>query len=246
MLTIVALALGIIGGSPSDDEAVVCLSADALPLCSGVMIGRRTVLTAGHCIEALGPGVPYYVNFGPDCLKPRARLRVEEQRTHPEFTGEGKPFDLGMMKLVAEVELVPFQLSDAPVEALTGRTLRHVGFGTSQEQPMGGRGARLTVSHAALRVDADFIWSGDDMANTCLGDSGGPALLDEQIVAVVSDGPDCHSPSADQRVDRGREWIDAARATFEPALPRPKPGCSTAPGLALLALLVALKARRVS
>ena len=78
MQLLLVLALGIIGGSPSDDEAVVCISADTLPLCSGVLIGARTVITAGHCINPLGPSVPYFVNLGADCTTPHARLRVAD------------------------------------------------------------------------------------------------------------------------------------------------------------------------
>lgn len=239
MFTILALTLGIIGGSPSGDEAVVCLSADTLPLCSGVLIGARTVLTAGHCIEALGPGVPYFVNLGPDCTRPVARLAVEEQRAHPSYTGEGKPFDLGLIKLRVASTVTPLHFSSAAFDsALQGKTIRHVGYGTNQESPMAGRGERRTVSHALLRFDDDFAWSGDATANTCLSDSGGPMLLEEEVLAIVSDGPDCHSESADQRIDRGREWIDATFAEFEPAAPPPpKTGCAGAP-LALLLLTV--------
>ena len=239
---VVTLALGIIGGAPSDDDAVVCLSADTLPVCSGVLIGKRTVLTAGHCINTLGTGVTYFVNFGADCTRPRLRRKVEEQRAHPSFTAAGAPFDLGLLRLGVDADVAPLELSDAQVEV--GGIIRHVGFGASQEQPLGGRGTRLAVSHAVLRVDADFLWSGDATANTCLGDSGGPALLDERVLAVVSDGPDCHSESADQRVDRGREWVDTTLATFEPvATPPPRTGCSTAP-IVFASLLLFLLRRR--
>lgn len=242
MLHLLALTLGIIGGSPSSDEAVVCISADTLPFCSGVLIGARTVLTAGHCIESLGPGVPYFVNLGADCTRPITRLAVEIQRTHPSYTGEGKPFDLGLIKLKVASTVTPLALSEASFSSVTGSTIRHVGYGTNQESPMAGRGARRTVSHAVLRVDDDFVWSGNATANTCLGDSGGPMLLEEQVLAVVSDGPDCHSESADQRLDRGRAWIDSTLAEFEPVVePAPKTGCSTVPGLWPLILAWACK-----
>ena len=223
---------------------MVCISADTLPICSGVLIGPHTVLTAGHCINTLGTGVTYFVNFGPDCTKPRTRKRVEEQLTHPSYTAEGAPFDLGIIKLATESDVVPMPLSDT--QPTVGSTVRHVGYGTNQEQPMSGRGVQRTVSHALLRIDDDFLWSGDAMANTCLGDSGGPVLVNEQVVAVVSDGPDCHSESADQRIDRGREWIDATRGSFEPKpADPPKTGCSTAP-MSMLWLALAALARRAA
>lgn len=246
MLTsLVVLALGIIGGAPSGDDAVVCLSADGLPLCTGVVIGPRTVLTAGHCINPLGPNVAYVVNVGADCTKPTAHAKVELMLAHPSYSGEGRPFDVGLVKLSTALVVTPMTLRETALDASTvGATLRHVGFGTNQEQPMQGRGVRRTVSHAVLRLDADFVWSGDASANTCLGDSGGPALLDEHVIAVVSDGPDCHSESADQRLDVARAWLDETRSSFEPAVtPMEKRGCSTS-GSGALVLLVLTTFRR--
>lgn len=240
MLTLLAL-LGVIGGSASVDDAVVCVSAEGLPLCSGVVIAPRVVLTAGHCIAPLGENVRYYVNFGADCRQPTHRLPVGQMLAHPRYAGEGKPFDIGVVTLGADAPPPPLALSKAPVdELLVGRTIRHVGYGNSQESPSEGFGVRRTVSHAVLSVDDAFVWSGDAAANTCVGDSGGPLLLDEQVLGVVSDGPDCHSASADQRLDVARAWVDAQ-------LPQPveKAGCAAAPAAAWpLALLAVCRAKR--
>lgn len=221
--------LGIIGGEPSSDEAVVCLTADGFPLCTGSVIGAHTVLTAGHCVNPLGTGVTYWVNFGPDCEAPSRRVKVAEMRAHPDFTGEGRPFDLGVARTEAELRVTPLALSPQAVDAsLVGLTLRHVGYGTSQESPMTGRGLQRAVRHAVTSVDADFVWSGDASANTCNGDSGGPFLLEGAVLATVSDGPDCHGPSADQRVDRGRAWLEGTLHEFEPQQSAsPAQGCTS-------------------
>ena len=76
-------------------------------------------------------------------------------------------------------------LSTVSIDTVVGRTIRHAGYGTSQESPMDGRGFRRTVSHPLIRFDEDFGWSGDAVANTCLSDSGGPMLFDAQVLAVV-------------------------------------------------------------
>lgn len=253
-LTALALTLGIIGGSPSAagaDDAVVCITADTLPVCTGVLVGAHTVLSAGHCAWSVGHGVSYFVTVGPDCKHPSQRLAVADMITHPSYSGEGKPFDLALVKLASDVTgVVPLALSSTALDAtIVGTTLRHVGFGASHESPLDGWGTRRSVSHAVLRLDGDFVWSGDAAANTCSGDSGGPALRDEQgterVIAIVSDGPDCHSASADARVDVSRGWIDATLASWEPpAATAPAHGCSASSSTLSLALALLSVARR--
>ena len=226
----------------------MCLSADTLPVCSGVVIGKRTVLTAGHCINTVGPGVTYWVNFGPDCRAPSHRLKVKSQRAHPQYTAEGAPFDLGLLELVSDVSVTPVALGTLAVDAsLVGQQVRHTGYGADGESPLTGWGTQRTVTHPLTRLDDDFLYSGDTRANTCTGDSGGPLFIGEALLAVVSDGPDCHSEGHDQRIDRGREWIDASLAEFEPmttTMPPPKQGCDASAGAVLVLLTLALGRRR--
>lgn len=240
------LLLGVIGGGPSGDEAVVCLQADTLPLCSGVLAAPTLVVTAGHCAYPLGRAVPYFIAFGPDCRHPTRRVPVTEMETHPQYAGEGQPFDLAVVRLkVAVTDVAPLVAGLAAPDPAA--PLRHVGFGTSRESPMEGWGERRTVTHAATRLDPDFLWSGDAAANTCTGDSGGAALQPvdgrEQLVALVSDGPDCHSASADQRLDVAAAWL-AAQGVTPPPPPAPREGCATAPGLPALLLLWSFVSRR--
>src|SRR5438105_6335022 len=158
------MLLGIIGGAPSSQSAVVCISADTLPVCSGTLVGAHTVLTAGHCANLLGESVSYFVNVGPDCHAPLHRVRTAQMVTHPRYTGEGKPFDLAMVLLSAPLDAGTLALADGLSD---GGVVRHVGYGTSQESPMSGWGLQRAVSHAITRIDDDFIWSGDASANTC-------------------------------------------------------------------------------
>jgi V8-like Glu-specific endopeptidase len=253
-LTLVAaLTVGIIGGTDSTaarDDAAVCILADTLPICSGVLVGVRTVLTAGHCVNPLGSLVTYAIGIGPDCSHPRVRITIAQMQAHPQYTAMGKPFDLGLAQLSADApsSVTPFEVARVTLDqSAVGHDIRHVGYGTSQEFPMSGWGTRRTVSHAVLRLDDDFLWSGDAAHDTCTGDSGGPVLVGDQVIAVVSDGPDCHSASADQRLDRGSSWLDATRASWEPApATTPKHGCANAPESLSVALALVLLLRRQS
>jgi secreted trypsin-like serine protease len=250
LVLIATLALGIIGGTDSTaatDDAAVCILADTLPVCSGVLVGVRTVLTAGHCVNPLGAQVSYAIGIGPDCGHPRVRIAIAQMQAHPQYTAMGQPFDLGLAQLSADApaSVTPFEVATLSVDpSVVGQLIRHVGYGTNLEFPMSGWGTRRTVSHAVLRLDADFLWSGDATHNTCTGDSGGPVLVADQVIAVVSDGPDCHSPSADQRLDRGSTWLQATRASWEPKpTPAPKTGCASAPTSLAFALSLLLLRR---
>jgi V8-like Glu-specific endopeptidase len=216
---LLGVALSVIGGglaSHEGDDATVCLLARGLPLCTGVVIAPHTVLTAGHCVNPVGPDEPYFIGIGPDCTKPRQQLRVERMVAHPAYTREGGRFDLGVVKLRDAAPLTPLTIRWRPLDrTVVGRSLRHVGYGTTEEG-VDLDGQRREVTHPILMIDHDFVWSGDEASNTCVGDSGGPALLDGQVVAVISDGPGCHAPSADQRVDLAAGWLRSMLAQWEP------------------------------
>src|SRR5437870_1125812 len=100
----VLMLLGIIGGQPSSEPAVVCISADTLPICTGTLLGAHTVLTAGHCAWLLGQSVPYFANLGADCYAPLHRARIADFSVHGNYTGEGKPFDLAMARLSSALD----------------------------------------------------------------------------------------------------------------------------------------------
>jgi V8-like Glu-specific endopeptidase len=236
-LPLLLLSLGIIGGQPSDDSAVVCLTADTLPVCSGTFISDKTVLTAGHCAWVLGKSVPYWVVVGPDCAHPQRRGKVADMVTHPKYSGEGMPFDVALVSLDATLDAGTHPLFDT---ATAGETIQHVGYGTDQESPMDGWGTQRSVSHALTRLDDNFLWSGDATANTCNGDSGGPTLdTSGRVVGVISNGPDCHSESADVRIDVVHDWITQTLSTWEP-----HQGCSQTGALPLAAAALAMFARR--
>jgi hypothetical protein len=213
--------LGIIGGAPSSDPAVVCLQADTLPICSGTVVSTHAVLTAGHCANTLGTSVPYFIAFGSDCHAPQRRARITAFEVHPRYSGEGKPFDLALARFDPPLVVAPVPVTREGLDA--GAPLRHVGYGTSNELEMSGWGTQRAVTHPLNRLDDDFLYSGDPAANTCYGDSGGPALTAGQLVAVVSDGPDCHSESRDARVDL--TWLDSVLAQWDPPTSPPVKGC---------------------
>lgn len=255
---LIPLVLAIVGGGiDPGDPAVVVITAEALPVCTGTLIAPNTVLTAGHCVKPLGDTVTYYAGFGPDTGHLQKRVKLARQLMHPSYAGEGKPYDIGLLELatpvddIAPVALRQTTLSDDDV----GVELRHVGFGIDDETAHTGWGTRRDVRYPLNRIDDELIWSGAPGKQTCDGDSGGPALIGDELVAVVSDGPNCHEDGVDARVDTQLTWIRETMQTFAPeAAPSteaPSTGCSSvagAPefGFVLLVFFVMLGWRNVS
>lgn len=201
------------GGSVDDgDPAVAALSVLGLySFCTATLIAPHTVLTAGHCnLDAIE------ADFGTQSDTPTQSIDIAAVKVHPMYTGEGKPYDLAVMKLAKDpVGIAPVALNDAPIaDGDVGRMLRHVGFGVTDDGTGEGGGTKRTVSYPLHRIDAILIYSGDTGKQTCTGDSGGPGLMmtdqgSELVVGVVSDGPECQlsMDGWDDRVDLVKDWI---------------------------------------
>jgi V8-like Glu-specific endopeptidase len=204
------------GGSVDDtDPAVAALSVLGLyAYCTATLISQHTVLTAGHCnLDGLDV---IEADFGTRSDAPAQSIDVVGVKLHPMYAGEGKPYDLALMKLAADpAGIAPLTLNAAPLaDSDVGRTLRHVGFGVTDDSTGAGGGTKRTVSYPLHRIDAMLIYSGDTGKQTCDGDSGGPALMtsgqgSELLVGVASDGPDCElsQDGWDDRVDLVKDWI---------------------------------------
>lgn len=241
-------ALAIVGGSADDaDPAVVSLWWQGFSVCSGVLVSKTAVLSAAHCPA---PPESIEIRFGADASHPTGRRLVADVVRHPQATDEGAPYDFALYRFSDPVtDVVPLGLSTAAVTV--GEQVRHVGFGVSDETAQTGGGQKRTVSYPVTRVEDAIYYSGASGEQTCNGDSGAPALVSngvsDEVVGIVSDGPDCHHDGWDGRADKIAEWV---RDTVAADAPAPAPaaqdsGCGAAPGLPLgvLGLMLAWRGR---
>lgn len=209
----------IVGGVDDDaDPAVVAVRYWFVDACTGTLIAPHTVLTAAHCTKNIAEDFwldkTLEVDFGPKSGGSR-KIDVASHAEHPKFTKAGVGYDIAILTLADAVDdVTPVPIAMAPAPDLTGVTVRHVGYGENDEDNESGQGRKRQASYPVTRVEPLLYWSGGPSAQTCEGDSGGPMLWrdpggTERIVAVVSDGPNCHDEGADARidVDEIRDWI---------------------------------------
>jgi secreted trypsin-like serine protease len=215
----------IVGGTiDSGDPAVVVLLVDGQPFCTGTLIAPRSVLTAAHCVYAYGQSAQYQVSFGTSAATPTRTVGVDSQRAHPDYDAKTFEYDIGIWKLsqtisdVQPLELNPTTLTSSDV----GRSIRHVGYGTSLPATGGGGGTKRTVTYTIREIGSIQIESGATGKQTCGGDSGGPALMvtagstRERIVGTISYGDEtCADYGVDMRVDVTRTWIQQTYSTWE-------------------------------
>jgi len=184
--------------------------------CTATLIDADSLLTAAHCFyDGKGRGIPntrFKVTFnirsedgkrfeiGEVAFpKPPNAYRYLENRN-----------DIAIVHLKTAPGIGSFRRAAANPDALSkGTVLTAVGFGltTDDKGRLIGDGVQRK---GPIRVGSfpagRFQYAGE--GNTCRGDSGGPALLDDLIVGVTSVGDrQCRQYGVDTRVADYEPWI---------------------------------------
>lgn len=231
----------IIGGTlDTGDPAVVLLYSypadeSSLYTCSAAVIAPTVLITAAHCVDdANHPGYVHGVFAEPDAssyanikaLKPHL-LSVKSVHAHPDYD-TAPPFyaDIAVVILDKPILATPLPINRAaPSPSLVGGPARMVGYGQVQV------GKYNVIKHEAPTVVAsigpvDTIVVGDSAHLSCIGDSGGPALVMidgvETIVGVDSytETSGCKEPAHYRRTDVFTSFLDQ----YAPPLPPPVDG----------------------
>ena len=209
----------IIGGRQDiADPAVValkmCPPSKSCTYCSGTLVGRESVLTAGHCIHDLVAadqvgGGTISVYFGGDFNSGDGTWIDADaaliDRYYDSFTLAN---DIAMVHLSQPApDGTPLVTpSDTPLtQDDEGRDIRLVGFGETSFGA-GDFGVKRQVASVLNGVSSRIMYVGSAAANTCKGDSGGPTFTDlgdgEVQIGVTSRSHDCAPDSVKTRVDR--------------------------------------------
>jgi hypothetical protein len=219
----------IIGGKadPGDPAVMLLVSYPAdestLDTCTAALISPTVLITAAHCVDAAThPGHIFGVFAGPDAsaygtvtaLKPKL-LAVASVHI-PISYNPAPPFraDLGVVVLAQPVDVAPLPINRAVLKPeLVGTPARIVGYGQVTPGKYNVKKNEATTVVQSIGPE-DTVIVGDSMRRSCIGDSGGPALVMidgvETILGVDSytETSGCLEPANYRRTDVFTTFLD--------------------------------------
>jgi hypothetical protein len=200
-------------------DGVVALVNSRGFVCSGVVIGARTIITARHCLPITR------ALFGADVFDPRDTIDVIESRVPPN-----ESVDVALLRLRTPAPVAPYALRRSATRPLAPELAQIVGFGTLDPYLNRGAGIRRRVSvpvrdwgcdgKAAVAAGCEPAFEmfipRDHGNDSCRGDSGGGVFEDtpdgHRLIAVISRSRTnsllpCGDGGIYIRIDKLNDWI---------------------------------------
>lgn len=205
------------GDIDEDDPAVVALLKNGSVFCSGVLVTPSIVVTAAHCVD---PSPPDEVFFG---TKPGTKsgtyIKVAHARAHDDFDPDTLVNDIAVVALAKRASVKPATVSTDFEKSMVGKPIRLIGFGVTSADATTGLKKRVGETTVASMTGDDFRFK-PNPAQTCSGDSGGPAFAKNDegkdvVVGIASSGDaDCKQYGRHIRIDQYLDFIDDNATTY--------------------------------
>jgi uncharacterized protein (TIGR03382 family) len=231
----------IIGGTRSTGMAATVMlvsfpaSRSVMDTCTAVLVSPTVLLTSAHCVDTPNhPNYLYGVFTGDDATAYPRLVDIEPHlvpvsavHPHPQYSTQS-PFyaDLGVVVLATALPTTPLPIQRTPLDStVVGKTAQIVGYGQTTYQQINR--ARYEATTTVASIDNDTVVVGDPQRRACLGDSGGPAIVDGVVIGIDSYGPTgCTAAAHYRRVDSFLPFIE------QYAPPPSEPGPDAGPGAA--------------
>lgn len=224
------------GDNDDADSAVVALLLNGSVYCTGVLLTNNVVATAAHCVT---PTPPEQVYFGTDpASKKGTFIPVTTSRVHPDFDEDTLVNDIAVVGLGATAPVAPLNVFVKEFDdSYIGLEIRLIGFGATGPEQTENLRKRTGTTAITSYTDDDFRFR-PAPSQTCVGDSGGPAVAKigdhEAVIGLTSSGDsNCATYGRDMRIDRYLPFIQGyAKAYSIPTGPATveSSGCSMSHG----------------
>jgi hypothetical protein len=224
------------GDDDNADPAVVALMLNGSVYCTGVLLTNNVVATAAHCVT---PTPPEQVYFGSDPSKKKGTfINVTTSRVHPDFDEDTLVNDIAVIGLAATAPVAPLNIFVKEFDdSYVGLEIRLIGFGATGPEATQNLRKRSGTTAITSYTDDDFRFR-PSPSQTCVGDSGGPAVArigdHEAVIGLTSSGDsNCATYGRDMRIDRYLPFIQGyAKAYSIPTGPATveSSGCSMSAG----------------
>ena len=208
---------------------IVALKYNNAQYCGGSLISPHWVVTAAHCLFNEETNTPYQVSqldtigIGNYNLNNMTNYHVKRFIIHPAFNSSMLDNDIALIELKSDIiDIVPIAY-DMPNALAVGTQTKVAGWGnmstSSHTYPNDLREALTPIldfnqcnSNYYGEMTSNMLCAGYFVStrDACDGDSGGPLIIDNTLVGIVSWGYDCAAdnyPGVYTKVQNYVDWI---------------------------------------